>query len=474
MIPYNTDAPLYHMPIATVALIVICALLFFVVPSSLMEPELLFNGEPATETEFGEEVDFSALDVTVVYPANTLILEYGNGIKPWQWFTSIFVHSDIFHLIMNMIALWAFGLVVEGKVGSWVFLGLYMGIGVVQCAIEQSIMGFIGTGGSLGASAAIFGLLGIAMVWAPRNEFDVFWTFGFYAGTFELPIMIYAFITFGLELVGAVLSGGMSSAVLHMMGFAMGIVLGFVWLRLKWVDCEGWDLINVLGGKEGYHHENAAREADVEKEAQALIRSRLKGRRDSVRTTNTSTNTAPAPAYTPYASTTGQPDTAHDAAPFVLPPVATPDVDQFGDLFAQLPFDQTVASPTADVEQLLETGNIATAIKLMEKLRQSGADPQLPQPALGKLVRHLLAAKQYEVAIPWMVEHIRRFSASRASLQLNLAKIHLHAERPRKAIEVLKSVSGSSLDETARATWNKLAAHAKKQISEGVIEVSDS
>jgi thioredoxin-like negative regulator of GroEL len=254
------------------------------------------------------------------------------------------------------------------------------------------------------------------------------------------------------------------------MGFAMGIGLGFVWLRMKWVDCEGWDLMNVLRGKEGFHHENAAREADVEKEAQALIRSRLKGRRDSASTASTRPDTAAAPAYTPYAPTTG--DSTSGCEPVSYAPAA-PDADQFSDLFAHLPSAQPAVSSTADVEQLLEAGNVATAIKLMNKLRQSGVVPQLPQPALGKLVRELLAAKQFEAAIPWMAEHIQRFPTGRAPLQLNLAKIYLHTERPRKAIDVLKSVSANSLDEASRATWNKLAKHAKQQISDGIIEVSD-
>ena len=39
MIPYNTDAPLYHMPIATVGLIVLNTVLFFAVPHSMVEFE---------------------------------------------------------------------------------------------------------------------------------------------------------------------------------------------------------------------------------------------------------------------------------------------------------------------------------------------------------------------------------------------------------------------------------------------------
>ena len=39
-----------------------------------------------------------------------------------------------------MVFLWGFGLVVEGKLGWWRFLLIYLAIGVTQCAFEQTIM----------------------------------------------------------------------------------------------------------------------------------------------------------------------------------------------------------------------------------------------------------------------------------------------------------------------------------------------
>jgi membrane associated rhomboid family serine protease len=66
----------------------------------------------------------------------TLLLQYGAGLKPWQWMTSIFMHAGIGHLLGNMIFLWAFGLIVEGKIGWLPFTLLYLAIGCGQSALE--------------------------------------------------------------------------------------------------------------------------------------------------------------------------------------------------------------------------------------------------------------------------------------------------------------------------------------------------
>ena len=65
----------------------------------------------------------------------------------------------------NMIALWAFGLVVEGKLGACKTLFVYLGIGVLHGAIVQFLM----LGGAqnycLGASAIIYGFMAMCLIW---------------------------------------------------------------------------------------------------------------------------------------------------------------------------------------------------------------------------------------------------------------------------------------------------------------------
>ncbi len=57
------------------------------------------------------------------------------------------------HLVGNMFFLWGFGLVVEGKLGWWRFLLLYLTIGAIYSVIIQTSMLGATEGGALGASA---------------------------------------------------------------------------------------------------------------------------------------------------------------------------------------------------------------------------------------------------------------------------------------------------------------------------------
>lgn len=76
---------------------------------------------------------------------------------PWTMLTSLFVHAGIFHVGLNMLALYLFGPTIEGLIGRVRFLALYLlsGFGGSVAVL------WLGTGAAvLGASGAIFGLLG--------------------------------------------------------------------------------------------------------------------------------------------------------------------------------------------------------------------------------------------------------------------------------------------------------------------------
>ncbi|MGH3132043.1 MAG: rhomboid family intramembrane serine protease, partial [Gaiellaceae bacterium] len=79
----------------------------------------------------------------------------------WRLLSSAFLHGSIIHLGMNMLALWWFGAAVEAALGRGRFLLLYF------------VSGLSGSAGALllspdavtvGASGAIFGILGAALV----------------------------------------------------------------------------------------------------------------------------------------------------------------------------------------------------------------------------------------------------------------------------------------------------------------------
>jgi membrane associated rhomboid family serine protease len=216
MIPFRTDAPIYHWPIATVGLIAANVAVFGVMLG--LSPE----ADP------------------------WWVLSYGDGLHPIQWITSNFTHANLGHLVGNMVYLWAFGLVVEGKTGAWKFLLIYLGLGILQCALEQTVMLGADGGGSLGASAVIYGLLAMALVWAPRNDFFVLVFRRFQAGVFDIPIIVFASLYFLIEFATVAVSRmAAGSSLLHLSGALLGFLLGTVMVKADLVDCEGWDLYSV-------------------------------------------------------------------------------------------------------------------------------------------------------------------------------------------------------------------------------------
>jgi membrane associated rhomboid family serine protease len=86
--------------------------------------------------------------------------------EPWRLVTSMFLHASLFHLGFNMWALWAFGAGLEQRWGHarylavYVIAGLWGGAGVILVSP---------TSPTVGASGAIFGLMGAIIVVLRRH-----------------------------------------------------------------------------------------------------------------------------------------------------------------------------------------------------------------------------------------------------------------------------------------------------------------
>jgi len=94
---------------------------------------------------------------------NPVFLLPANGFyEPWRAVTALFVHSpnSVLHVLFNMFSLYIFGRILEPMLGRWRFLALYLLSGV-----GGSIAVLLLAGGSVvGASGAIFGLMGALFV----------------------------------------------------------------------------------------------------------------------------------------------------------------------------------------------------------------------------------------------------------------------------------------------------------------------
>lgn len=89
----------------------------------------------------------------------------------WQLLTSAFAHVDPLHIFMNMLSLWFIGPILERTLGRARFLAVYLLSALTGSA---AVMWLSGSGTqTLGASGAIFGLIGALTVLAFKVRGDV-------------------------------------------------------------------------------------------------------------------------------------------------------------------------------------------------------------------------------------------------------------------------------------------------------------
>ena len=391
LIPYSTDAPIYHYPIATVALIIVNVVCFFA---------------------FCIGMSGSSLDDTSDWRTE-LLLQYGKGYRPWQWLSCLFMHADLGHLIGNMVFLWSFGLLLEGKLGWWLFSTVYLGMGVFQSFAEQTLM-FFASGSSLGASGAIFSLLALVVIFAPLNSFETVLLLGFRPILFETPNLVFCGFYLVMNIVFFCLSGATyGTEALHLIGFLVGIPVGLFMLTRGYVDCEGWDIISHYTDKKG--------------ELSKVGKKHLKAREKKQESKQLA---------------------------------STPRIDQ----------SQVRAKMAGQVDQAIQEGNFDLAVALQSKISISNPGAGWNSPQLIAVIQHYLKVQQLGKAEPLIQQHIELFEEHRFQLQLKLLKVWLHGQRPRHALRYIQGLNPAFLQESEKSELKKLADYAQKQIHSGVLE----
>lgn len=82
----------------------------------------------------------------------------------WRLITAVFLHGGIVHLGCNMIGLWNLGQFMEMAYGRARFLAIYVGSGIAGSLASITFA----PGPSVGASGAIFGLIGCGLLFSLR------------------------------------------------------------------------------------------------------------------------------------------------------------------------------------------------------------------------------------------------------------------------------------------------------------------
>ncbi len=107
---------------------------------------------------------YDVLDAGTVYPG---VVEGGY----WRLLTSAFLHASILHIAFNMYALYLFGPFVEEALGTRRFIVAYVTMAVVASVFVYWLSD--PRGFTVGASGAVFGLFGLALVLLVHRKQDV-------------------------------------------------------------------------------------------------------------------------------------------------------------------------------------------------------------------------------------------------------------------------------------------------------------
>jgi rhomboid family protein len=166
--------------------------------------------------------------LTMTVPPLGALLAYipaYTATRPWTPFTYMFVHAGVGHILFNMLSLYFFGPMLEARLGSRHFIGLYLTSGLAG-ALLSLVGSWAGTFPSVapivGASGAVYGVMvAFARFW-PRTRILVY-------GIFPVEAWFLILIMLLLTLLGT--SGFGDQGVAHFAHLG-GAVAGFLYLRI--------------------------------------------------------------------------------------------------------------------------------------------------------------------------------------------------------------------------------------------------
>jgi rhomboid protease GluP len=138
-----------------------------------------------------------------------------NDLEIWRLFTSMFLHGDALHLFSNMVSLLIFGAYVELSYSKYQFIIIYIISGLIGSIFSMILLPLNTI--SLGASGAIFGLIGAAVSIqivrrdTPLIYLGLIYVFYFVFSSFSPNVNYFA----------------------HIFGLLAGLIVGFLFKRNK-------------------------------------------------------------------------------------------------------------------------------------------------------------------------------------------------------------------------------------------------
>ena len=160
----------------------------------------------------------------------------------YQFFTSVFLHADLWHLGGNMIFLWVFGNAINDRFGHMGYAAFYLAGGVLA-GLGHMMFSYVPV---LGASGAISAVTGAYLVLFPLVRLKLlFW---FYIITIfqmsSIYFLLFCFIKDAFMSFGG--GGGGVAYEAHLSGYIFGVGVATLLLATKILPRNSFDLLNMI------------------------------------------------------------------------------------------------------------------------------------------------------------------------------------------------------------------------------------
>jgi len=165
-----------------------------------------------------------ALQVLVDDFTELFVLNSASFVQPWRFLTSVFLHGGLGHLVLNLFALLMFGSILEKFIGEKKFLLVFFTTGILANLISVNFYS-----SSLGASGAIFGVIGSLIIVRPGMPVFVF--------GLPMPLFLAGLIWAGTDILGAIgfFTGNPinnTGNIAHLSGMFFGFVFGLFYRKM--------------------------------------------------------------------------------------------------------------------------------------------------------------------------------------------------------------------------------------------------
>ena len=224
----------HSRPFVNIAIIILCSIVFFYeIALNDLDLSVFFYQFGLIPNELAHGTDYKWLSTL-----SGDLVDIATPISNWvTMFTSMFIHGDWMHFLVNMLFLWVFGDNVEDKFGHFRYLLFYLAAGVAAAWLHIAVdtASEIPT---IGASGAIAGVLGAYLLLFPYSRIRTAVIF-----LFIVIVRIPAYFLLGFwfvlqfisgvgSLVPALEAGGVAYWA-HIGGFLLGLGVVVIYKLVK-------------------------------------------------------------------------------------------------------------------------------------------------------------------------------------------------------------------------------------------------